>query len=40
MAKGQDSPMVYRFDSGYGGWQYTLRFKEGKVTRLETAGLY
>lgn len=30
-----DSPLVYRFDSGYGGWQYTIGFLGGKVDRVQ-----
>lgn len=36
---GQNSPLVYRFDSGYGGGQYTLHFTNGVVTRLEEQSL-
>ena len=36
---GQDTPLVYRFDSGYGGWQYTLHFTNGVVSRLEKQSL-
>lgn len=29
-----DSPLVYVFDSGYGGFQYTIGFEGGKVNRI------
>jgi hypothetical protein len=30
-----DSPLVYVFDSGYGGSQYTIGFLGGKVNRVQ-----
>lgn len=30
-----DSPMIYRFDTGYGGIQYTIGFSGGKVDRVQ-----
>lgn len=36
---GKDSPLVYRFDSGYGGWVYTLHLVNGTVTRIEEQGM-
>ena len=39
MAAGDDAPIVYRYDTGFGGCQYTLRFKRGRVTKLQTQGL-
>ena len=34
-----DSPFIYRFDSGLGGWQYTLVFRNGVVLELKEEGL-
>jgi hypothetical protein len=34
-----DSPLVYRFDSGWGGWQYTLQFRSGRVSKVVADGL-
>ncbi len=34
-----DAPLVYRFDSGFGGWEYTLNFTNGVVARFETQSL-
>ena len=34
-----DSPLIYRFDSGLGGWQYTLVFRNGVVLELKEEGL-
>jgi len=34
-----DSPLTYRFDSGFGGWEYTLRFAKGVVTQVDERGL-
>lgn len=38
-APGGHTPLVYRFDSGYGGWEYTLHFTNGVVTRVEEQSL-
>ena len=35
---GENTPLVYRFDSGYGGWQYTLHFTNGVVFRFKEEG--
>ena len=32
---GPDEPLVYRFDTGWGGRQYTLQFREEKVVALK-----
>jgi hypothetical protein len=34
-AETPDSSLSYRFDSGYGGWEYILHFQDGHVTRLD-----
>lgn len=34
-----DSPLVYRFDHGYGGNQYTLGFDGGRVDRIRVEPL-
>ena len=34
-----DAPLTYRFDSGLGGWQYTLVFSNGVVLELREEGL-
>lgn len=34
-----DSSLVYRFDSGFGGYQYTLHFHSGRVTKVSEEGL-
>ena len=36
---GENTPLVYRFDSGFGGWQYTLHFTNGVVAKVEEQGL-
>ncbi len=36
---GENTPLVYRFDSGFGGWQYTLQFTNGVVEKVEEQGL-
>ncbi|GEM_PF-5328420 len=34
------SPLVYVFDTGYGGWKYTISFdKQGKVNQVPADGL-
>ncbi len=38
--KGPSRPLVYRFDSGRGGWQYTLSFRDNEVYRVQADGLY
>lgn len=40
-AAGSDksSPLVYRFDSGWGGLQYTISFRNGQVYRVQVDGL-
>jgi hypothetical protein len=30
-----DGPLVYRFEAGYGRWQYTIGFLGGKVDRVQ-----
>ena len=37
---GDNSPLQYRMDTGLGGLQYTLEFKNGKVQKLKVEGLY
>jgi hypothetical protein len=34
-----DSPLTYRFDSGFGGWEYVIRFAKGVVTQIDQKGL-
>jgi hypothetical protein len=34
-----DSPLTYRFDSGFGGWDYVIRFAKGVVTQVDQKGL-
>lgn len=34
-----DSPLTYRFDSGFGGWEYVIRFAKGVVTQIDQNGL-
>ncbi|MDI1312703.1 hypothetical protein [Prosthecobacter sp.] len=34
-----DSPLTYRFDSGFGGWEYVIRFAKGVVTQVDQKGL-
>lgn len=38
-AETPDSSLCYRFDSGFGGWDYVLHFQDGHVTRLEQQGI-
>jgi HEAT repeat protein len=33
-----DTPLQYKFDNGYGGTEYTLHFKDGRLTRIEVRG--
>ena len=37
---GPDEPLIYRFDCGFGGVQYTLPFEDGKVVSVEEFGIY
>ena len=37
--QGGDDPLVYRFDSGFGGNQWTILFQNGVVTKVENEGL-
>lgn len=37
---GPDEPLVYRFDTGLGGLEYTLQFRKGKVVAVKTGSLY
>ena len=37
--KGADDPLVYRFDSGWGGNQWTVLFQNGAVTGVKHTGL-
>ncbi len=37
---GDDEPLAYRFDHGFGGVQYTLICQDGKVVTVETLGLH
>lgn len=34
-----DSPLTYRFDSGFGGCEYVIRFSKGVVTQVDQNGL-
>lgn len=34
-----DSPLTYRFDSGFGGWEYVIRFAKGVVTQVDQNSL-
>lgn len=34
-----DSPLTYRFDSGFGGWEYVIRFAKGVVTQIDQNSL-
>lgn len=34
-AQDPQAPLVYRFDSGFGGLKYTLGFEQGQVFRVE-----
>lgn len=34
-----DAPLVYRFDAGFGGVQYTIHFQDDRVLRIETQHL-
>lgn len=34
-----DAPLIYRFDSGLGGWEYRLEFKDGHVTNIKRRGI-
>lgn len=36
---GPDAPLVYSFDTGFGGVQFTIHFKDGFVTRVESQTL-
>ena len=35
--EGKNAPLVYRFDSGFGGPIYTLTFNDGKVTGIQVS---
>lgn len=37
--KGVDADLVYRFDSGYGGYEYKLKFINGSVRSVEVISL-
>ncbi len=37
--KGDDAPLIYVFDHGWGGCQYTLHFKDSRVVEVEEIGL-
>jgi hypothetical protein len=34
-----DGPLTYRFDSGFGGWEFVIRFENGVVQRVDARGL-
>jgi hypothetical protein len=34
-----DSPLTYRFDSGFGGWQYVIEFRAGIVASMKPESL-
>ena len=34
-----DSPLIYRFDSGFGGMDYIVRFKNGVVAKVDQSSL-
>ena len=35
----KDSDLVYRFDSGFGGWQFTIKFRDGRVWATQADGI-
>jgi hypothetical protein len=37
--KGKDSPLIYRFDTGFGGGEYKLTFRQDQVVGIEFKGL-
>ena len=39
IAEGADAPLVYLFDSGFGGNQWTILFQDAVVTKVEHVGL-
>ena len=34
-----DGPLTYRFDSGFGGWEYVIEFRDGRVSAVRERGL-
>lgn len=34
-----DSPLTYRFDTGFGGWEYVIEFRDGIVTSVKENGI-
>jgi hypothetical protein len=34
-----DSPLTYRFDSGFGGWNYVIEFRAGVVSNVRKESL-
>jgi hypothetical protein len=34
-----DSPLHYRFDGGYGGWEYVIEFRQGIATGVKKEGI-
>jgi hypothetical protein len=35
----KDADLVYRFDSGYGGWQFTIKFRNDRVCAIQAEGI-
>ena len=35
----KDSPLIYRFDTGFGGSEYKLTFRQDEVVKIEVGGL-
>lgn len=40
MGPGKDDPIEYRFDTGWWGAGYILRFEDGKVSDIRSFGIY
>lgn len=37
--KDADSPLTYMFDTGWGGWQFSIEFTDGRVRKVIKTGL-
>ena len=35
----KDADLVYRFDSGFGGWQFTIKFRNDRVWVVQADGI-
>jgi len=35
----KDADLVYRFDSGFGGWQFTIKFRNDRVLAVQADSL-